>query len=37
MDLKKGAVIEKFFVLEESPDLNGKTKMQGQYPIRFKF
>ena len=32
--LEKGAVIEKFFVLEESPDLNGKTyKMQGQYPI----
>ena len=32
--LEKGAVIEKFFVLEEAPDLNGKTyKMQGQYPI----
>lgn len=32
--LEKGAIIEKFFVLEETPDLNGKTyKMQDQYPI----
>jgi hypothetical protein len=32
--LEKGAVIEKFYILEEMPDLNGKTyKMQDEYPI----
>jgi hypothetical protein len=32
--LEKEAVIEKFYLLEETPDLNGKTyKMQDQYPI----
>lgn len=32
--LEKGAVIEKLYVIEEAPDLNGNTiKMQDQYPI----
>ena len=32
--LEKGAVIEKIFVLEESPELNGKTfRMQDDLPI----
>lgn len=32
--LEKGAVIEKLYVLEEAPDLNGNTlKMQDEYPI----
>ncbi|WP_333810485.1 DUF3857 domain-containing protein [Flavobacterium sp.] len=32
--LEKGAIIEKIFVLEESPELNGKTlKMQDDLPI----
>ncbi|TRX39778.1 DUF3857 domain-containing protein [Flavobacterium restrictum] len=32
--LEKGAIIEKFYILEENPDLNGKTyKMQDEYPI----
>lgn len=32
--LEKGAVIEKFYVLQESPELQGQTvKMQDDYPI----
>ena len=32
--LEKGAIIEKLYVLEENPDLNGNTvKMQDEYPI----
>jgi len=32
--LEKGAVIEKLYVIEEAPDLNGNTiKMQDEYPI----
>jgi hypothetical protein len=32
--LEKGAVIETIFIIEESPELNGKTiKMQDEYPI----
>ncbi|NUY80707.1 DUF3857 domain-containing protein [Flavobacterium sp. MAH-1] len=32
--LEKGAVIERIFLLSESPELNGKTvHMQGEYPI----
>jgi Domain of Unknown Function with PDB structure (DUF3857) len=32
--LEKGAVIETIFIMEESPELNGRTiKMQDEYPI----
>ncbi|KIC03589.1 hypothetical protein OA88_02210 [Flavobacterium sp. JRM] len=32
--LEKGAVIEKLYILQETPELDGKTiKMQSQYPI----
>ncbi len=32
--LEKGAVIEKFYMLQETPELDGKTyKMQDEYPI----
>lgn len=32
--LEKGALIEKLYVIEEAPDLNGNTiKMQDEYPI----
>jgi len=32
--LEKGAVIERFYILQENPELEGKTfKLQGQYPI----
>lgn len=32
--LEKGAVIEKFYILQETPELDGKTyRMQDEYPI----